>query len=206
MKKKTTAKRTATVSRNTRETQIEATLNIDGKGTSKIKTGIAFLDHMLDLFTKHGIFDLTLKAKGDLEIDIHHTNEDIGIVIGQAFKEALGNRKGIRRFGSCFVPMDEALSRVRVALDISGRPSLFFTTKKVDPYFSYRQYTITDARELIKAFSLHSGINMHVDILKGDEPHHILESIFKAWGRALEEATRIDPRISGVPSTKGMLE
>ena len=209
MKKRKTkprASRAARVDRVTKETQIQAALDIDGRGVSKIETGIVFLDHMLDLFARHGIFNLKLKARGDLGIDIHHTNEDIGIVLGRAFKEALGSRKGIRRFGSCFVPMDETLSRVRVALDISGRPSLHFTTKKVDPYFVHRQYTIQDARELMKAFALHAGINMHVDVLKGDEPHHILESIFKAWGRAMEEATRMDPRIKGVPSTKGMLE
>ena len=202
----TKKKRIAHIHRSTKETKIKAMLDLDGRGESNIQTGIAFLDHMLDLFTRHGIFNLQLKAKGDLGIDIHHTNEDIGIVLGQAFKEALGSKQGIRRFGSSFVPMDETLSRVRVALDISGRPSLHFKGKRVGPYFVHRQYTLQDARELIKAFALHSGINMHVDVLKGDEPHHILESVFKAWGRAMEEATRIDPRIQGVPSTKGMLE
>jgi len=202
----TKKKRIAHIHRSTKETKIKAMLDLDGRGASNIQTGIAFLDHMLDLFTRHGIFNLQLKAKGDLGIDIHHTNEDIGIVLGQAFKEALGSKQGIRRFGSSFVPMDETLSRVRVALDISGRPSLHFTGKRVDLYFVHRKYTLQDARELIKAFALHSGINMHVDVLKGDEPHHILESVFKAWGRAMEEATRIDPRIQGVPSTKGMLE
>ncbi len=198
--------RKSVVTRKTKETVIQVKLDIDGSGKSKISTGLAFLDHMLDLFTKHGIFDMTLIAKGDLAIDIHHTNEDIGIVIGQAFKEALGIKKGIRRFGSCFVPMDETLSRVRVALDISGRPSLYFVAKKVDQYFVHRDYTIHDARELIKAFVLHSGINMHIDVLKGDDPHHILESIFKAWGRAMEEATRLDQRIKGIPSTKGKID
>ncbi|MBP9733172.1 MAG: imidazoleglycerol-phosphate dehydratase HisB [Candidatus Omnitrophica bacterium] len=199
--------RTASIRRVTRETTIEADLNLDGSGASKISTGLPFLDHMLDLFTKHGIFNLKLIAKGDLEIDIHHTNEDIGIVIGQAFKQALNDKKGIRRFGSCFVPMDETLSRVRVALDISGRPSLYFTApKNVAQHFVHRDYTIHDARELIKAFAIQSGINMHVDVLKGDDPHHILESIFKAFGRAMEQATRVDARIPGVPSTKGLIE
>lgn len=199
--------RRATINRVTRETTIDAELNLDGSGASKISTGLAFLDHMLDLFTKHGIFNLKLVAKGDLEIDIHHTNEDIGIVLGQAFKQALGDKKGIRRFGSCFVPMDETLSRVRVALDISGRPSLYFTApKNVAQHFVHRDYTIHDARELIKAFAIQSGINLHVDVLKGDDPHHILESIFKAFGRALEQATRVDTRIPGVPSTKGLIE
>jgi imidazoleglycerol-phosphate dehydratase len=200
-------KRTAKVVRATKETQIHVDLNVDGRGQSKISTGLAFLDHMFDLFTKHGIFDMDMKATGDLAIDIHHTNEDLGIVLGQAFKKALADRKGIRRFGSCFVPMDETLARVRVVLDISGRPHLEFSApKNVNQYFAHRDYTLHDARELIKAFVLHSGVTMHVDVLKGDDPHHILEAIFKAWGRAMEEATRRDKRIKGSPSTKGMLD
>lgn len=190
--------------RKTKETDITVIFNLDGHGKSKIQTGIGFLDHMLDLFTRHGIFDVTVKAKGDLHIDIHHTNEDIGITMGLAFKQALGDKKGIRRFGSAFVPMDETLSRVRCALDISGRPSLDWTKPKgVNQYYKYRGYTIMDARELIRAFAFAAGINLHVDVLKGDEPHHILESIYKALGRSLELATRVDPRIHGVPSTKG---
>lgn len=205
-KKSKSTDRKSKVVRKTKETDIVAVLNLDGSGKSKISTGIAFLDHMLDLFTKHGIFDLELRAKGDLHIDIHHTNEDIGIVLGSAFAKALGDKRGIRRFGSEFVPMDETLSRVRVALDISGRPSLHMATKKVDKFFVYRNYTIHDAHELIKAFVQHAGINAHIDILKGDDPHHILESIFKAFGRAMEKATRVDARITGVPSTKGKLD
>ncbi len=201
-----TSKRIATEKRKTKETSIAVTLNLDGEGKSKIKTGIRFLDHMLDLFTKHGIFDLTVRAKGDLDIDIHHTNEDIGITIGQAIRKALGNKKGIRRFGSAFVPMDETLSRCRVALDISGRPSFYFSApKRTRIYYDHKGYSIQDARELIKALALNSGINLHVDVLKGEDPHHVLESIFKALGRALEQATRIDSRIKGVPSTKGKL-
>ena len=208
--KKNTAKapkpRIGKMRRKTKETDITVIFNLDGHGKSKIKTGIGFLDHMLDLFTRHGIFDATVKAKGDLQIDIHHTNEDIGITMGLALKQALGDKKGIRRFGSAFVPMDETLSRVRCALDISGRPSLNWSAPKgVNLYYKYRGYTIMDARELIRAFAFASGINLHVDVLKGDEPHHILESIYKALGRSLELATRIDPRIKGVPSTKGKL-
>ncbi len=204
MKKK---KRIARVKRKTRETNITVEINIDGSGKSDSRTSIRFLDHMLDLFAKHGIFDLNVRATGDTDVDLHHTNEDIGIVMGQAFREALDERRGIRRFGSCFVPMDETLSRVRVVLDISGRPSLQFTAPKgVNQYYAYRKYSLHDAREFLRAFSLHAGINMHVDVLKGDDPHHILESIFKAFGRALEEATRIDPRIKGIPSTKGSLD
>jgi len=205
-KAKALAPRVGTMKRKTKETDITVVFNLDGNGKSKIKTGIGFLDHMLDLFTKHGIFDVTVKAKGDLHIDIHHTNEDIGITMGLAFKAALGDKKGIRRFGSTFVPMDETLSRVRVALDISGRPSLDWTAPKgVNQYYEYRGYTIHDARELIRAFAMASGINLHVDVLKGDDPHHILESIYKALGRSLELATRIDPRIHGIPSTKGSI-
>jgi len=198
--------RTARVKRQTSETVITAEVNLDGSGDAEVNTGIGFLDHMLTLFAKHGIFDLKLKAEGDLEIDIHHTNEDTGIVLGQAFAKALGDKKGIRRFGSSFVPMDEALSRVRIVLDISGRPSLFFDSGATDSYFAHRNYTIQDARELIRAFTLHSGINIHVDVIKGDDPHHILESVFKAWGRSMREAVDTDKRIKGVPSTKGMLD
>lgn len=200
-------KRIARVKRKTRETSITVEINIDGSGKGDNRTSIRFLDHMLDLFAKHGIFDLSVRARGDTDVDLHHTNEDIGIVLGQAFRQALEERKGIRRFGSCFVPMDETLSRVRVVLDISGRPSLHFTApKSVNQYYTHRQYSLHDAREFLRAFSLHAGINMHVDVLKGDDPHHILESIFKAFGRALEEATRMDPRIKGIPSTKGSLD
>lgn len=198
--------RISTKKRQTKETRIAVTLNLDGNGKGDIKTGIHFLDHMLDLFAKHGIFDLKVRAKGDLHIDIHHTNEDIGITLGQAFREALGTKEGIRRFGSAFVPMDETLSRVRVALDISSRPSLYFTApKRTRIYYDHKGYSIQDAREFIKAFTMNAGINLHVDVLKGDDPHHVLESIFKALARALEQATRLDARITGVPSTKGRL-
>lgn len=198
--------RKVTKKRKTKETDITVTLNLDGSGKAQIRTGIRFLDHMLELFAKHGIFDLKVNARGDLDVDIHHTNEDIGIVLGDAFREALGSKKGIRRFGSSFVPMDESLSRVRVALDISGRPSLHFTAhKKTGLYYDHRGYSIHDARELIKAFVLNAGINLHVDVLKGEDPHHILESIFKGLAKALEEAIRVDPRVRGVPSTKGRL-
>lgn len=197
--------RRARVQRLTRETRIEASLRLDGTGRSEISTGIAFLDHMLELFSKHGLFDLKLRAQGDLHIDIHHTNEDIGIVLGMLFDRALSDRKGIRRYGHSFVPMDEALTQIRVALDISGRPSLYFCEGKTDAYFVHRNYTLHDARELVKAFVVHCGINAHVDVLKGDDPHHILESVFKAWGRAMDEATRRDARVRGVPSTKGLI-
>jgi len=198
-------KRTAKIERKTKETNISVKLNLDGKGKSKIKTGIGFLDHMLDLFTYHGLFDLNIVAKGDLNVDIHHTNEDIGISLGEAFKKALKSKKGIARFGQSFVPMDEALSRARVVLDISGRPSLYFKNK-ARGLSKIKEYDINDAEEFLKAFTLHSGINMHVDIIRGKDTHHALESVFKALGRALSEATRIEPRRGKkVPSTKGRL-
>ncbi|MBF0253724.1 MAG: imidazoleglycerol-phosphate dehydratase HisB [Candidatus Omnitrophica bacterium] len=197
--------RRALVTRSTKETRIRGRLCLDGGGASRIRTGIPFLDHMLSLFAKHGLFDLELTARGDLEVDNHHTNEDSGIVIGELFKKALADKRGIRRYGTAFVPMDESLSKVRVVLDISGRPSLFFEPARVKMYFANSGYTVMDAREWLKAFSTHAGINLHVDILKGDEPHHILESIFKALGRSLAEAVHRDPRLKGLASTKGVL-
>jgi imidazoleglycerol-phosphate dehydratase len=199
-------KRVSAVKRVTRETNISASIDLDAGGNSKIDTGIAFLDHMLDLFAKHGLFTLKIRARGDLDVDIHHTNEDVGIVLGQALKQALGDKKGIRRFGSCVVPMDESLSGVRVSLDISGRPSLYFSApKSINKYFVHQKYSINDTEEFLKAFVQSSGINMHVDVLKGKDPHHILESIFKGFGRAIEEAARLDKRVKGVPSTKGRI-
>jgi len=160
---------------------------------------------MLELFAYHGLFDLSVKAKGDLDVDTHHTNEDVGITLGQAFKKALGAKKGIVRFGQSFVPMDEALSRARVVIDISGRPSLYFKSK-VKALKQARGYDINDCEEFLKAFVLHSVINMHVDIIRGKDAHHCLESVFKALARSLCEATRIEPRRGRkVPSTKGKL-
>ncbi|NQT95095.1 MAG: imidazoleglycerol-phosphate dehydratase HisB [Candidatus Omnitrophica bacterium] len=198
-------KRTAEIKRKTKETDIIMKLNLDGKGKGKVKTGIGFLDHMLELFAYHGLFDLTIKAKGDLDVDIHHTNEDIGIALGQAFKKALKTKSGISRFGQSFVPMDEALARARVVLDISGRLSLYFKckVKKLKPA---KGYDTNDCEEFLKAFVLNSGINMHVDIIRGKDTHHALESVFKALGRALSEAISIEPRRGKkVPSTKGRL-
>jgi imidazoleglycerol-phosphate dehydratase len=197
--------RTAQIKRKTKETNITVKLNLDGKGKSAIDTGIGFLDHMLELFTYHGLFDLTVKAKGDLRVDTHHTNEDIGIVMGQVFKKSLSLKKGINRFGQSFVPMDEALAKARVVLDISGRPSLYFNNK-IKGLKPAKAYDLNDCEEFLKAFTLHSGINMHIDIIRGKDTHHVLESVFKALGRAISEAVRIEPRRgSRVPSTKGML-
>jgi imidazoleglycerol-phosphate dehydratase len=198
-------KRIAEVKRRTKETDISIKLNLDGKGKSKIATGIGFLNHMLELFAYHGLFDLTIKAKGDLDVDLHHTNEDIGIALGEVFKKALKDKKGIARFGQSFVPMEEALAHTRVVLDISARPSLYFK-KKQQVLEPSKGYDMNDCEQFLRAFTLHSGINMHVDIIRGDDTHHILESVFKALARALSEATRIEPRRKNkVPSTKGRL-
>jgi imidazoleglycerol-phosphate dehydratase len=198
-------KRTAQLKRKTRETDISIKLNIDGTGRAEIATGIGFLDHMLELMAYHGLFDLKLKAKGDLHVDTHHTNEDIGIVLGSAFKQALKNNKGINRFGESFVPMDEALARVRIVLDISKRPSLHFYNN-IKPFKPSRAYSLNDCQEFLRAFTLNSGINMHVDIIRGRDAHHVLESVFKALGRALAAGARIEPRRGKkVPSTKGRM-
>jgi imidazoleglycerol-phosphate dehydratase len=158
---------------------------------------------MLTLLAKHGLMDLQLKARGDLEVDIHHTNEDIGISLGQAFTKALGDKKGIRRYGSTAVPMDEAL--VRVTLDISGRPSLYVNKEKKVRLSRQPKYTFDDAVDFLRSFCQHAGINMHLGILAGEDTHHIIEGMFKALAKALDMAVAIDPRVRGVPSTKGKL-
>lgn len=201
-------KRKAKITRKTSETDIVMELNIDGKGDSDIKTGIPFLDHMLTLFTRHGLFDLKLRAKGDLEVDIHHTNEDIGICLGEAFKKALGDKKGIKRFGEKTIPMDEALVNVRVVVDISGRP--FFNNIKSDKPCEEKDvqggYNLEYARQFFQAVINNFPITMHISILEASsDTHHLLEAIFKAAAKALDEATQIDPRVKGVPSTKGLL-
>ncbi|NQU74620.1 MAG: imidazoleglycerol-phosphate dehydratase HisB [Candidatus Omnitrophica bacterium] len=196
-------KRKIKVKRVTRETNISIELNLDGKGKGDIKTGIGFLNHMLELFSKHGLFDLKIRAKGDLNVDLHHTNEDIGICLGTAFKKALGKKVGIRRYGYSFIPMDEALAKARVVLDISGRSSLFFQSRiKRCPMV---EYGLQDAKGFLKAFTTNSGINMHADVLRGEDTHHAIEALFKATARALKEAVAIDCRTKGVPSTKGRL-
>jgi imidazoleglycerol-phosphate dehydratase len=189
------------VERKTKETRIRVSLDVDGQGRSRIDTGIGFLDHMLSLFARHGLFDLDVQAKGDLEIDIHHTNEDVAICLGQAFGKALGDKKGIQRFGFYYVPMGEAL--VRVVLDISGRPSLFL--KSLDNTDKKERYKLADAEHFLESFAQQCGINMNIAYLEGKHHHHILEALFKALGRALRQATQIDPREKGIPSTKGTL-
>ncbi len=193
--------RFAEVVRTTTETDINLSLNLDGKGIYKIDSGVPFLDHMLNLWTRHGLFDLDLKATGDVEIDDHHTVEDIGISLGQALKEALGSKEGIKRYGTSYVPMDESL--VMVSLDLSGRPFIVF---KVEiPAAKVGNFDTELVEEFLRAFAFNAGVTLHVKLLEGGNTHHIIEAIFKALGRALREAVSIDPKIDGVLSTKGQL-
>ncbi|MEH6992643.1 imidazoleglycerol-phosphate dehydratase HisB [Neobacillus drentensis] len=193
--------RYASVERNTNETQISLSLNIDGEGKSELETGVPFLSHMLDLFTKHGQFNLSVDAKGDIEVDDHHTTEDIGICIGQALREALGDKKGIKRYGNSFVPMDEALAQVVV--DLSNRPHLEMRAEF--PNSKVGTFDTELVHEFLWKLALEARMNLHVIVHYGHNTHHMIEAVFKALGRALDEATTIDPRIKGVPSTKGML-
>jgi len=195
--------RTATIKRKTSETDIQIKLTVDGTGKSSVDTKIPFLDHMLALFAKHGLFNLEIKARGDLDVDIHHTNEDLGITLGQALAKALGDKKGIRRYGSFAVPMDEAL--IRATLDISGRPSLYIEKAKSVRLSRQPKYTYEDAVDFLRSFCQHAGINMHIGVLAGEDTHHIIEGMFKALAKSLDMATAMDPRVRGIPSTKGKL-
>ncbi|HXR59303.1 MAG TPA: imidazoleglycerol-phosphate dehydratase HisB [Burkholderiales bacterium] len=194
--------RTAEVERNTKETRIRVHLNLDGSGTAKLATGIPFLEHMLDQVARHGMVDLDISAKGDLHIDAHHTVEDIGITLGQAFTRAIGDKSGIRRYGHAYVPLDEALSRV--VIDFSGRPGLSYNVK-----FSRALIGEFDAdlvHEFFQGFVNHAQVTLHIDNLRGDNAHHQCETMFKAFARALRMAAEADPRAAGtVPSTKGSL-
>jgi imidazoleglycerol-phosphate dehydratase len=202
MAKGTHTQRVATVRRTTAETDIALTLTVDGQGQSTIETGIPFFDHMLTLFAKHGLFDLTVKAKGDVAVDYHHTVEDVGLVLGQAFKEALGDKRGIRRYGFFLLPMDESLARVVV--DVGGRPVLVYEANA--PTMFVRDFNIILVKEFCRAFSNALGCNLHVQLIYGEEPHHVAEAIFKGLARALDAATQIDPRAAdSLPSTKGQL-
>ena len=195
-------KRTATVARKTAETDITLTLLIDGRGEGRIATGVPFFDHMLTLLAKHGLFDLAVAARGDVDVDYHHTVEDVGLVLGQAFREALGAKLGIQRYGFFLLPMDESLARVVV--DIGGRPHLDYRVDVANPFV--RDFNLVLVKEFCRAFSNALGANLHVELLHGEEPHHVAEAIFKGLGRALDAATRIDPRAEGLlPSTKGSL-
>lgn len=193
--------RQASIERKTSETNIALQFNIDGEGKTELKTDVPFLDHMLDLFTKHGQFDLTVQAKGDIEIDYHHTVEDIAICLGQAFREALGDKKGIKRYSSVFVPMDEALGQVIV--DISNRPHLEYRAEF--PSANVGTFPVELFHEFFWKLALEARITLHIIVHYGHNTHHMIEAVFKALGRALDEATTIDPRVKGVPSTKGML-
>lgn len=194
--------RKAKVERKTRETDIKIDLNIDGSGKFDIKTGIPFMDHMLTLFTRHGLFDLKIRAKGDTEVDFHHTVEDIGIVIGEAIKKALKDMKGIKRYGEASTPMDETLATV--SLDISGRPYLVYNVE-LPKRTKLKDFDPGLVEDFFRALVNHAGITLHINLLYGRDTHHILEAIFKAFGRALDQATMIDLRAKGVPSTKGRI-
>ena len=191
----------STIHRKTKETDISLTLNINGTGQAEIATGVPFMDHMLTLFTVHGFFDLTVKATGDTEVDDHHTVEDLGICLGQALKESLGNGNAIRRYGHFSLPMDETL--VRVTLDLSNRPYLHYGATVPDQKVG--SFDTALAQEFLRAFSLHGGITLHVELAHGDNSHHILEAIFKALAKALDQACTPEPRATGVLSSKGML-
>jgi imidazoleglycerol-phosphate dehydratase len=194
--------RTATVTRKTAETEVAVTLNLDGTGKAKLATGVPFLDHMLDQVARHGMFDLDVAAKGDLHIDAHHTVEDVGITLGQALAKAVGDRKGIRRFGHAYVPLDEALSRVVV--DFSGRPGLEFHVPFTRALIG--EFDVDLVHEFFQGFVNHAQVTLHVDNLRGVNAHHQAETAFKAFGRALRMAVEPDPRAAGtVPSTKGTL-
>ena len=195
--------RTAEVSRETAETQIRVSINLDGTGDRQLDSGLPFLDHMLDQIARHGLIDLNIKAKGDLEIDAHHTVEDLGITLGQAFAKAIGDKRGVRRYGHAYVPLDEALSRVVV--DLSGRPGLEFgvTWKRS----MVGQFDLDLIHEFFQGFVNHAQVTLHIDNLKGENAHHQCETIFKAFARALRMAVEVDPRLSAdvIPSTKGAL-
>lgn len=193
--------REATIARKTKETDISISLNIDGKGNSNIETGNGFFDHMLDGFARHGFFDLTVKANGDLNVDCHHTVEDTGIVLGQAIAKAIGDKKGIKRYGSMILPMDETL--VMCAIDLSGRPYFVMDGEFASPMVG--DFDTQMVREFFYAISYSAGMNLHLRIITGQNDHHKIEALFKAFAKALDEATTIDPRIENVLSTKGAL-
>ena len=193
--------RTANVERKTKETEITINVDLDGSGKADIQTGMPFLDHMLESFTRHGLFDIKVRAKGDIEIDYHHTVEDVGLALGQAFKDALGGKQGIRRFGEASCPLDETLARVVV--DLSGRPYLSYNVK-IRPG-RVGNFDTDLPHEFYAAFANQASMNLHIDVVRGENPHHIIEACFKAFARAMDLATQLDPRIEGILSTKGSL-
>ena len=194
--------RTASIDRKTNETDIQIELDLDGDGTCDVDTGVGFFDHMLTHLARHGLFNLSVKAKGDLHIDAHHTVEDVGICLGKCFLEAIREPKGLTRYGHAVIPMDEALAEV--AVDFSGRPFLVFNGDV--PQTALGNFDLELAREFMQAFAVNSRTTLHVNLRYGDNTHHCIEGIFKAFARALGQAVRIDPRVKGIPSTKGMLE
>ncbi len=193
--------RIAIVQRDTLETRVQARVNLDGVGNVRLASGLPFLDHMLDQIARHGLIDLEIEAQGDLHIDAHHTVEDIGITLGQAVKQALGDKSGIRRYGHAYVPLDEALSRV--VLDCSGRPGLEYAVEF--PRARIGDFDVDLFREFFQGFVNHALVTLHIDNLRGRNAHHIIETVFKAFGRALRMAVEADPRATGIPSTKGSL-
>ena len=194
--------RIANVSRRPAETDITLQLTVDGTGVSRVDTGIPFLDHMLTLFAKHGLFDLDVKAKGDVAVDYHHTVEDVGLVLGEAFKTALGDKIGLKRYGFFLLPMDESLARV--VLDLGGRPHLVYEVQA--PTMYVRDFNLALVKEFFRAFANSVGANVHIQLLYGEEPHHVVEAVFKGFARALDVATQIEPRAADqLPSTKGTL-
>ncbi len=193
--------RISQVKRKTTETDISLKINIDGSGKYRIKTPVPFLTHMLELFSKHGLFDLDITASGDVEIDSHHTVEDIGICLGEAFNKALGKKEKIKRYGEAKVPMDEALAQI--TLDISGRPHLTCNIPQIEDKVGHFDTELVE--EFFQAFVNNSGTTLHINLISGKNSHHIIEAVFKAFARALDSATLLDPRVSGIPSTKGAL-
>jgi imidazoleglycerol-phosphate dehydratase len=194
--------RIASITRKTAETDITVKLTVDGKGTAKIATGIPFFDHMLTLFAKHGLFDVDVKATGDVAVDYHHTVEDVGLVLGEAFKAALGDKVGLKRYGFFILPMDEALARV--VIDLGGRPHLVYDVTA--PTMFVRDFNLALVKEFFRAFANSLGANVHVKVPYGEEPHHVVEAVFKCFARALDVATQIEPRAADqLPSTKGTL-
>jgi imidazoleglycerol-phosphate dehydratase len=193
--------RRARIDRKTSETSLSVELDIDGKGHSQIETKIPFFDHMLNLFTRHSLVDLNLRADGDIEVDFHHTVEDTGIALGQAFSKALGDKRGIRRYGHSYVPMDETL--VRTVVDFSGRP--FLEYRAPERVGAIGQFPFQLVEEFLRGFTVHAALNLHVEILYGRDAHHMAEAVFKGLAKAVDAACQIDPRVEGIPSTKGLL-
>ena len=193
--------RRSVLERKTRETEIRLELDLDGRGVHDVSTGIAFFDHMLESFAKHGLFDLRIAAKGDLAVDLHHTVEDVGIALGQAFRAALGSAEGIRRYGSCTLPMAE--SKVEVSVDVSNRPYLVYRVDLANDRVG--AFDVSLVEDFLHALSQNAGLDLHVDLRYGRSPHHVVEAIFKGLARALRDAVEVDPRVEGLPSVKGAL-